>query len=71
MEKDAAGSRPKELFEDVLEEVEAGFEKDRTILKVHAEIRTLDQHHRWRGRNDSTSAAGCESGVLMACCKWT
>ena len=34
VEKNAAGSRPKELFEDVLEEVEARFEKDRTVLKV-------------------------------------
>ena len=34
VERNAAGSRPKELFEDVLEEVEAKFEKDRTVLKV-------------------------------------
>ena len=34
VEKNAAGSRPKELFEDVLEEVEERFEKDRTVLKV-------------------------------------
>jgi len=34
VEKNVAGSRPKELFEDVLEEAEARFEKDRTVLKV-------------------------------------
>ena len=34
VEKNAAGSRPKELFEDILEEVEDRFEKDRTVLKV-------------------------------------
>ena len=36
VEKNAAGSRPKELFEDVLEGVEEKFEKDRTVLKVCA-----------------------------------
>jgi len=39
VEKNAAGSRPKELFEDVLEEVEARFEKDRTVLKVRPDSR--------------------------------
>jgi len=33
VEKNSTGSRPKELFEDVLEEVEAAFQKERTLLK--------------------------------------
>ena len=35
VEKNVAGSRPKELFEDVLEEVERAFEACRATLKVH------------------------------------
>ena len=35
VEKNVAGSRPKELFEDVLEEADARFEADRSILKVN------------------------------------
>lgn len=34
VEKNAAGSRPKELFEDALEEVEAAYEVARAALKV-------------------------------------
>ena len=34
VEKNAAGSRPKELFEDVLEEVEAAYESCRSTLRV-------------------------------------
>lgn len=33
VEKNSSGSRPKELFEDVLEEVEELFLKERTLLK--------------------------------------
>ena len=33
VEKNSTGSRPKELFEDVLEEVEEAFQKDRNLLK--------------------------------------
>jgi hypothetical protein len=33
VEKNSSGSRPKELFEDVLEEVEEIFTKERTSLK--------------------------------------
>ena len=36
VEKNAAGSRPKELFEDVLEEVEAAYESCRATLRVRA-----------------------------------
>lgn len=34
VEKNAAGSRPKELFEDALEELEAAYEDCRAVLKV-------------------------------------
>ena len=34
VERNVAGSRPKELFEDVLEEADARFEADRSVLKV-------------------------------------
>ncbi len=33
VEKNSSGSRPKELFEDVLEEVEEAFQKERGLLK--------------------------------------
>ena len=34
MEKNLSGSRPKELFDDVIEDAEKDFEKDRQVLKV-------------------------------------
>ena len=34
-EKNSSGSRPKELFEDVLEEIEDVFKKDRAALQDH------------------------------------
>ena len=33
VEKNASGSRPKELFEDVLEEIEEAYVKDRSLLR--------------------------------------
>ena len=34
VEKNLSGSRPRELFDDVVEDAEKEFEKDRTVLKV-------------------------------------
>jgi hypothetical protein len=34
VEKNLSGSRPRELFDDVIEDAEKDFEKDRTVLKV-------------------------------------
>ena len=34
VEKNLSGSRPRELFDDVVEDAEKDFEKDRTVLKV-------------------------------------
>lgn len=34
VEKNLSGSRPRELFDDVVEDAEKEFEKDRSLLKV-------------------------------------
>lgn len=34
VERNTAGSRPKELFEDIVEEVDAAYDADRTVLKA-------------------------------------
>ena len=36
VEKNLSGSRPRELFDDVIEDAEKDFEKDRTVLKVRS-----------------------------------
>lgn len=42
MEKNTIGSRPKELFEDVIEEAEAQLEKDKALLKGALKEANLD-----------------------------
>ena len=53
VEKNAAGSRPKELFEDILEEVEEQFDADRTVLKVSRNPMPMRKPTCWQfGRSD-------------------
>lgn len=44
VEKNLSGSRPRELFEDVVEDAEKDFEKHRAILKVRRVLHMYNSH---------------------------